>query len=182
MTLSISANIEDSLFNMAPSPEIRPASSADIPTILSLTRAGAEEQAHGTVVTATEERLAKTLHLSDIKDSPEYRIGHPIVAFSPDGKPAGLLIYFFNYTTWGAAPGVCMEEIYVVPEYRPHGYALKLVEAMTSAAKEAGCVKMEWLCLKDNARALRFYGKLGAKRMEDWTVLKVDEAGIDRLL
>lgn len=75
-----------------------------------------------------------------------------------------------------------MEEIYVVPEYRPHGYARKLVEAMTSAAKKAGCVKMEWLCLKDNARALRFYEKLGAKRMEDWTVLKVDEAGMDRLL
>ncbi|KAF4953575.1 hypothetical protein FGADI_5911 [Fusarium gaditjirri] len=167
---------------MASQPEIRPASSQDVPTILSLIRAGAKEQAPGTVVTATEARLAKTLHLSDVTDSPQYRIGHPILAFSPDGNAAGLLIYFFNYTTWGAAPGVCMEEIYVVPEYRPHGYARKLVEAMTSAAKEAGCVKMEWLCLKDNARALRFYEKLGAKRMEDWTVLKVDEAGMDRLL
>ncbi|KAF5638068.1 acetyltransferase [Fusarium sp. NRRL 52700] len=167
---------------MASPPDIRSASSRDIPTILSLIRAGAEEQAPGTVVAATEERLARTLHLSDVTDSPEHRIGHPLLAFSPDGTPAGLLIYFFNYTTWGAAPGVCMEEIYVVPEYRPHGYARKLVQAMTSVAKKAGCAKMEWLCLKDNAKALRFYEKLGAKRMETWTVLKVDEAGMDRLL
>ncbi|KAF4442934.1 hypothetical protein F53441_11578 [Fusarium austroafricanum] len=163
-------------------PTIRVATSQDVPTILNLIRAGAEEQAPETVVDATEERLAKTLYLSDVKDSVQPRFGHPILIFAPDGTPAGLLIYFFNYTTWGAAPGVCMEEIYVVPEYRPHGYARLLVEAMTSAAKETGCVKMEWLCLKDNARALRFYEKLGAKRKEDWTVLKVDEEGMAALV
>lgn len=74
-----------------------------------------------------------------------------------------------------------MEELYVVPQYRCHGYARLLIEAMASSAKAAGCVKMDWVCLQGNEIALRFYDKLGAKRMEDWVVLKVNESGIAKL-
>lgn len=104
-----------------------------------------------------------------------------MIISSPGGDEAGLLIYFFNYSTWSAAPGVCLEELYVVPEYRRHGYAQMLVEAMAGEAKKAGCVKMDWVCLQGNQRALKFYEKMGAKRMEDWTVLKVGREGIDEL-
>ncbi|KAH7183504.1 acyl-CoA N-acyltransferase [Fusarium flagelliforme] len=166
---------------MSSSPVVRKASSQDIPQILSFIRDGGEEQAPGTHIPATEESLQNTLYLSDITDD-KPRFGRPLLIFSPEGKPAGLLIYFFNYTTWAAAPGVCMEELYVVPEYRRHGYARLLVQALAAAAKEAGCVKMEWLCLQDNTKALKFYEKLGAVRKHDWTVLKVDEEGIDRLV
>lgn len=109
------------------------------------------------------------------------RLAWPILIFSPDASPAGVLIYFYNYSTWAAAPGVCLEELYVVPAYRRYGYARLLLEAMASSAKMAGCVKMDWVCLQDNEKALKFYDKLGAKRMEDWIVLKVDAAGIERL-
>ena len=91
------------------------------------------------------------------------------------------MIYFYNYSTWASAPGVYLEEIYVVPEYRRHDYAQLLVGAMASAAKMMGCVKMDWVCLQNNKKALRFYDKLGAKRMDDWTVFKVDEVDIARL-
>lgn len=56
-----------------------------------------------------------------------------------------------------------------------------LIEAMTCAAEKAGCVKMDWVCLQDNRRALNFYEKLGARRMEDWAVLKVDKKGMEGL-
>jgi RimJ/RimL family protein N-acetyltransferase len=56
-----------------------------------------------------------------------------------------------------------------------------LIEAMASAAREAGCVKMDWVCLQDNQRALNFYRKLGAKNMQDWAVLKADKEGIEQL-
>ncbi|EKJ69259.1 hypothetical protein FPSE_10565 [Fusarium pseudograminearum CS3096] len=166
---------------MASAPVVRQASSTDVPQILRFICEGGEEQAPGTHISATEEMLLKTLYLSDVSGN-KPRFGRPLLIFSPDGKPAGLLIYFFNYTTWAASPGVCMEELYVVPEYRRHGYARLLVKALATAAKEAGCVKMEWLCLEDNTKALKFYEKLGAVQKNDWTVLKVDEDGIDRLL
>ncbi|RGP78270.1 hypothetical protein FLONG3_3585 [Fusarium longipes] len=166
---------------MASSPTIRPASSQDIPQILSFIRDGGEEQSPGAHIAATEEALLDTLYLSDVSDN-KPRFGRPLLIFSPEGKPAGLLIYFFNYTTWAAAPGVCMEELYVVSQYRRHGYARLLVQVLATAAKEAGCVKMEWLCLENNTRALSFYDKLGAVRKDDWLVLKVDQDGIDRLM
>ncbi|KAF5667223.1 acetyltransferase [Fusarium heterosporum] len=162
-------------------PTVRPASSQDVSTILSFIRAGAEDQAPGTQPGATEERLSKTLHLIDVTEPSEHRIGRPLLIFSPEGEPAGLLIYFYNYSTWAAAPGVCLEELYVAPQYRSLGYANLLIDAMASHARDAGCVKMEWLCLKDNVRALRFYEKLGAELKEDWAILKVDQAGIERL-
>ncbi|KAH7133915.1 acyl-CoA N-acyltransferase [Dactylonectria macrodidyma] len=167
---------------MSCAPAIRQACSRDVPLILSFIQAAAEEQAPGAKVDATEQRLYSTLNLSDVTEPEERRFAWPILIFSPDAKPAGLLIYFYNYSTWAAAPGVCLEELYVVPEYRRHGYAQLLIKAMASSAKVVGCVKMDWVCLQGNEKALRFYDKLGAKRMEDWAVLKVDEVGIARLL
>ncbi|EHK42081.1 hypothetical protein TRIATDRAFT_28929 [Trichoderma atroviride IMI 206040] len=156
----------------------------DVSLILQFIQSAAEEQAPGTKIAATEDRLAKTLHFGSPSDPVSQtggRFAWALLIFSPDQQPAGLLIYFQNYSTWTAAPGVCLEELYVVPEYRRHGYAQILIETMASAAEVAGCVKMDWVCLLDNEKALGFYDKLGAKRMNDWTVLKVDKACIREL-
>ncbi|KAI5459628.1 acyl-CoA N-acyltransferase [Mariannaea sp. PMI_226] len=168
---------------MSSSPSIRYARLEDVPLILRFIKDAAEEQAPGAVVAATEERLTKTLHFEPPSGDlvPSTRFAWALLIYSPDGEAAGLLIYFHNYSTWTAAPGVCLEELYVVSKYRRHGYARLLVEAMASAAQAAGCAKMDWVCLQGNQRALRFYEKLGARRMEDWAVLKVDQAGIGRL-
>lgn len=156
----------------------------DVSLILKFILSAAEEQAPGTKIAATEDRLAKTLHFGPPSDSVTQtaaRFAWALLIFSPDQQPAGLLIYYHNYSTWTAGPGVCLEELYVVPEFRRHGYAQILIDTMASAAEAAGCVKMDWVCLLNNEKALSFYEKLGAKRMKDWTVLKVDKAGIQEL-
>jgi GNAT superfamily N-acetyltransferase len=135
----------------------------------------------GAEVAATEQGLLKTLHFSDEAEPGTKRFAWPLLIFGPHDDPAGLLVYFHNYSTWAAAPGVCLEELYVVPAYRRHGYARVLIEAMARAAKAAGCVKMDWVCLLSNDKALSFYDKLGAKRMEDWIVFKVDEGRTTQL-
>jgi len=151
--------------------------------ILHFIRKAAEEQAPGADVEASEDRLAKTLHFEPPSDAPVSagRFAWALLIFSPGGDPAGLLIYFHNYSTWAAAPGVCLEELYVAPEFRRHGYARMLMEALASAARSTGCVKMDWVCLQTNTRALKFYENLGAKKIENWDILKVDASGIDRL-
>lgn len=155
----------------------------DVTLILRFIRAAAEEQLPGAEVTATEERLASTLHFGPPTNAsvPATQFARALLLFSTDGQPAGLLIFFYNYSTWAAAPGVCLEELYVVPDYRQHGYGQMLIQAMACAAQAAGCVKMDWLCLRDNEQALRFYEKLGAQRMDTWNVLKVDGQSIPRL-
>ncbi|KAM0254284.1 hypothetical protein ACHAQJ_006924 [Trichoderma viride] len=169
---------------MSLTPSVRYARIQDVSLILRFIQAAAEDQAPGTKIAATEDSLAKTLHFgppSDATASVTTRFAWSLLIFSPDEKPAGLLIYYYNYSTWTAAPGVCLEELYVVPEYRRHGYARILLEELASAAESAGCVKMDWLCLANNERALRFYDKLGAKRMEDWIVLKVNKPCMETL-
>ena len=156
----------------------------DVSLILKFIQSAAAEQAPGTKIAATEDRLAKTLHFGPPSESMAQtttRFAWVLLIFSPDEQPAGLLIYYHNYSTWTGAPGVCLEELYVVPEYRRQGYAQILIETMASAAEAAGCVKMDWVCLLNNERALNFYQKLGAKRVEDWVVLKVDKAGTEKL-
>ncbi|KAJ3537588.1 hypothetical protein NM208_g6248 [Fusarium decemcellulare] len=169
---------------MSDSPPIRYARIQDVPLILRFIKEAAEEQAPGATVAATEDRLSETLHFEPPSGenlvSPT-RFAWALLIHTPDGKAAGLLIYLYNYSTWTAAPGVCLEELYVVPEYRRHGYARMLIEAMASAARAAGCAKMDWVCLQNNERALSFYRKLGARIMQDWVVLKVDKDGIEQL-
>ncbi|KAL7919131.1 acyl-CoA N-acyltransferase [Trichoderma austrokoningii] len=169
---------------MPSSPSVRYARLQDVSLILQFIQAAAKEQAPRARIAATEDSLAKTLHFglpSDPETQTAGRFAWALLIFSLDQQPAGLLIYFHNYSTWMAAPGVCLEELYVVPEYRRHGYAQILIEAMATAAEAAGCVKMDWVCLINNEKALRLYDKLEAKRMNDWTVLKVDRACIQEL-
>ncbi|KAK0712699.1 acyl-CoA N-acyltransferase [Lasiosphaeria miniovina] len=174
---------------MPPPHTVRFARSADVPTILSFIIKAAAEQAPDTVVEATEASLSSTLHLdtssqpsatttTNPNPTPQPRFAWPLLIISPDGTTAGLAVYLYNFSTWRARPGVCLEELYVLPEYRRLGYGRLLVEAMAREAHAAGCAKMEWVCLRDNVRALRFYEGLGAARMDDWVVLKVGPEGI----
>jgi len=172
----ISAHL--SLVKMSASPPtIRPARLEDVPNILAFIKAAAAEQAPDAVVEATEASLSSMLHLSDTETTARC-LAFPLLITSPDNTPAGLAVYLYTFSTWMASPGVCLEELYVLPEYRRMGYARLLIRAMAREAYKAGCSKMEWVCLEGNERALRFYESLGAKRMDDWVVLKVGRDGI----
>lgn len=147
-------------------------------TILSFIKAGSVDQCPNTEIAATESRLLATLHFEDeetVTPTTSPKFGWPLIIYSPENKPSGLAIYYHNYSTWAAAPGICLEELYVVPEYRSHGYAKLLIETIAQKAQDTGCIKLDWLCLRDNQRALRFYEKVGAKTMENWVALKVDQ-------
>jgi GNAT superfamily N-acetyltransferase len=155
----------------------------DAATILGFIKAGAADQAPGTTVAATESRLLSTLHFQDedLSGNSVPKFGWPLIIYSPDGRAAGLAIYYHNYSTWAAEPGICLEELYVVPDYRSLGYARLLIEAVARRGRETGCIKLDWLCLRNNHRALRFYEKIGAKVMEDWAVLKVNQQSMEKL-
>lgn len=155
-----------------------------MPTILSFLKQGAAEQDAAASIGATEARLLATLHLDG--EPGEASAGPPRIAWalliiSPEGNIAGHAIYYYSYSTWQAEPGINLEELYVLPEYRRRAYAKQLVEALAREARKMGCGKLEWICYRDNARALGFYESIGARRMDHWVVLRVDGGGIERL-
>ncbi|KAF4548838.1 Acetyltransferase (GNAT)-like protein 3 [Elsinoe fawcettii] len=168
---------------MASSATIRFARRADISTITSFVQASAKDQGARSIE-VTEDRIARTLHFEDEElpaSATPLRFAWCLLVIAPEGDIAGLAIYLFSYAAWTGEPGLYLEELYVAPKYRSRGYAMPLIEAMAGEGKKSGCVKIEWVCLKRNARALAFYKKMGGEVREDWAFLYVDPAGIDKL-
>ncbi|KAH8810720.1 acyl-CoA N-acyltransferase [Xylogone sp. PMI_703] len=142
--------------------------------------ATAAEQGAANAVKATEAGLLNTLEFDDPKaDSSDaqshgVRNGKVFVIVAPEGKIAGMAIYFITYVAWLAKSGLLLEDLYVLPEYRKRGYARLLVQAVVKKGESLGCARVEWLCYKQNDRALRFYRSLGAKEMDSMTFLRLE--------
>jgi ribosomal protein S18 acetylase RimI-like enzyme len=100
---------------------------------------------------------------------------------SSDLSVAGMALFFTNYSTWRGAPGVYLEDLFVRPAFRRRGYANALLKELAAETLRLGGKRLEWACLKWNEVALKFYESLGAKRMDEWVGLRVDEEALEKL-
>lgn len=90
---------------------------------------------------------------------------------------AGLALFFHNYSTWRAAPGIYLEDLFVRPTYRGRGYGKRLLGELARETKRVGGERLEWSVLQWNEPSLRFYEGLGARRMDEWVGMRVDDLG-----
>jgi GNAT superfamily N-acetyltransferase len=158
---------------MNPSFSIRAATIDDIPLILELIRDLATYERAPEEVTATEEQLTRVLFGS--KPAAEVRL-----AFERD-TAVGFALFFHNFSTWLAKPGLYLEDLFVRPEHRGKGYGRALLVDLARIARDRGCGRMEWAVLDWNDPAIQFYRKIGAQPMDEWTVFRLKGDGIDRL-
>ena len=84
------------------------------------------------------------------------------------GEPVGCAIYFFNYSTWLAKPGLYLEDLYVTPQSRGLGAGKALLRAMANIALKKGCGRFEWSCLDWNTPSREFYASIGAVDQPEW--------------
>lgn len=147
---------------------IRSATAADVPLILNFIRdlAVYEKLAHEVV--ATETMLQRTLF-----GTPP--AAHVVIA-EIDGVPAGFALYFFNFSTFLAQPGLYLEDLFVKPEFRGAGTGKALLLHLAKIANARGCGRMEWSVLDWNEPAIKFYESLGAKRMKEWQICRLTGA------
>ncbi|CAI7578401.1 unnamed protein product [Penicillium bialowiezense] len=162
---------------------LRPAVREDVPHLLQMMHATAAEQNVAHAITATETDLLKALGFDQMHPDTEPIAAHnanALIIEAPEGEIAGMAFYFTTFVAWAAKSGICLEDLYVVPKYRCRGYARLLVQGVAKKAEELGCARVEWLCYKQNDRALRFYRSVGAKEMDALTFLRLDgEAMVD---
>jgi len=144
---------------------IRPAAAPDVPLILDFIRglAAYEKLAHEVV--ATEAALQATLFGA----TPAAQV----VIAEVDGRPAGFALYFFNYSTFLAQPGLYLEDLFVKPEFRGAGTGKALLLHLAKIANARGCGRMEWSVLDWNEPAIKFYEALGARRMTEWQICRL---------
>ena len=93
----------------------------------------------------------------------------------------GYAIFFTTFSSFECRAGIWLEDVYVRPEHRRGGIGRMVMEHLARIAQERGHVRLEWVALDWNEPALNFYEGLGAQRLDDWQIHRLDRDGIDRL-
>lgn len=157
----------------APSLSIRPALAKDVPAILQMVRELASYENLLDEVTATPSRIQKAL----FGDWPH---AHAILA-ERGGEPIGMAIFFFNFSTFQAQPGLYLEDLYVKEPFRRRGYGERMLRHLAKIAFQKGCGRFEWAVLDWNVPAIRFYEKMGAKILKEWRICRVSGKSLPAL-
>ena len=144
---------------------IRPGELEDVPLIAELIRGLARYEKLEREVVMTEEKLTAGLF-------GEHRYAETLIAEN-DGEPVGFALFFHNFSTFLAQPGIYLEDLFVVPEQRGRGVGRALLERLARVAVDRGCGRLEWAVLDWNKDAITFYERLGAKANSDWTVYRL---------
>lgn len=146
---------------------------SDAATITAFIRELAEFEKLAHACEATEEKILASLFAPDAK-------AYAIMA-EVGGEPVGFALYFYNYSTFLAKPGIYIEDAYVRPEHRSKGIGEALFKHLAQKAIAEGCGRLEWWVLDWNSRAIDFYQRIGAVAMDEWTVQRVEGEALTRL-
>jgi len=144
---------------------IRMAEPADVPVIADLIRGLARFEKLEDEVRMTEDLLAGNLF------GPR-PYAETLIA-EDGGTPVGFALFFHNFSTFLAKPGIYLEDLFVVPEQRGRGIGRALLQRLAQIAVERECGRLEWAVLDWNRDAIGFYERLGAKPNSEWTVYRL---------
>jgi GNAT superfamily N-acetyltransferase len=97
------------------------------------------------------------------------------------GEAVGYAIFYTTFSTFECRSGIWLEDVYVRAEARRGGIGLRIMEHLAALALERGHVRLEWCALAWNEPALNFYAKLGARRLDDWRMLRLEVDGMREL-
>ncbi|KAA0207911.1 GNAT family N-acetyltransferase [Ignavibacteria bacterium CHB1] len=81
--------------------------------------------------------------------------------------------YFYTYSTFRARKTLYLEDIYVSNLYRSHGIGQRIFKQLIRIAKKNRCSRMEWCVLNWNKNAIKFYEKIGANPLDEWTYYRL---------
>jgi GNAT superfamily N-acetyltransferase len=98
-----------------------------------------------------------------------------------DGETVGYAIFYTTFSTFECRSGIWLEDVYVRPEHRRGGVGRQILAHLAALALERGHVRLEWCALEWNEPALNFYAKLGAARLDDWRMLRLEADGMREL-
>jgi GNAT superfamily N-acetyltransferase len=152
---------------------IRPTTPADVPTVLQLVRDLATYERDPDAVKATE----ATLHEALFGAKP---VAEAVLA-EIEGRAVGVALFFTNFSTWTGKPGIYLEDLFVREEARGSGAGTALLKHLAGIAVARGCTRFEWAVLDWNASAIGFYKSIGARAMDDWTIMRVEGEALARL-
>ncbi len=152
---------------------LRLAERSDAGQILQFITALAEYEKLLDQVVATEQKLLDTL----FGEQPYAEV----VIAEYQQQPAGFALFFHNYSTFLAKPGIYLEDLFVLPELRGKGIGKALITYLAQLAVSRDCGRLEWSVLDWNQPAIDFYQSLGATMLHDWRINRVTGASLQQM-
>jgi GNAT superfamily N-acetyltransferase len=152
---------------------IRPAVPADLPLIAALIRD-----------LAAYEKLSDEVRFDDAVLGEKLFGPRPyaeVLIGEIDAEPQGFALFFHNFSTFEGRPGIYLEDLFVRPAARGSGLGKALLAQLAALAVERDCARLEWSVLDWNEPAIGFYNKLGARAMDEWTVMRLDGGALAQL-
>jgi GNAT superfamily N-acetyltransferase len=154
-------------------PRVRPATPADADLLLGLIDALADYEKLARPDAAARGRLIRDA----FGDPP--RIETFLVQL--DGDVVGYALVFETYSSFLAHPTLYLEDVFVLPQHRRGGIGAEVMRYLAGEAVRRGCGRMEWQVLTWNEPAIRFYDKIGARRMDDWVGYRLAAEDLERM-
>lgn len=145
---------------------IRPARTSDSELILDFISGLAEYERLAHEVVATPAKLEATLF-------GENAVAEVLIA-EWEGRPAAFALFFANYSTFLALPGIYLEDLFVQPQFRGRGIGKALLVHLAGLVCERGWGRLDWSVLDWNEPAINFYRSIGARGINDWTQFRLD--------
>lgn len=144
---------------------IRFAKEADVSLILDFIKELADYENLLSEVVANEEILFDSLF---VKHQAEVIIGEY------QGKPVGFALFFHNFSTFLGKANLYLEDLYIRKQFRGLGFGKVIFSCLARICIERNCGRLDWWCLDWNEPSIKFYKRMGAKPMSDWTVYRVE--------
>ena len=122
------------------------------------------------------ERLTHLLQVTPEKLRPQLfgeRPAAEAMVAEVQGQVVAFALYFTNFSTFLAQPGLYLEDLYVQPGHRGSGIGEALLTRLAALAVERGHGRFEWSVLDWNENAIRFYQRMGATVMPDWRICRI---------
>jgi GNAT superfamily N-acetyltransferase len=152
---------------------LKDATEGDAPVILAALRGLADDLNMAADFAATEGSVRRAL----AGDHPSIEA---LIAECETGW-AGVAVFFQTHSAMLARPVLFLDDLYVRPECRSMGVGHELMKGLVEIAIARGCLKIEWLVPKWNARAMQFYERKGATVLDERYRCRLDENAIRRL-
>ena len=98
-----------------------------------------------------------------------------------DGAPAGLALWFYDFTTFRGRHGIYLEDLFVRPAFRGRGLGRSLIARLAARCVAEGLPRLSWAVLDWNEPAIAFYRAQGAVLLDGWTGCRLTGEALMRL-
>jgi GNAT superfamily N-acetyltransferase len=153
---------------------INSAEAGDVPLLLALIRELAEFEQLAQELEVTADSLQTALFGPD-------PVARALVA-RMNGEPAGYAVFYRTFSTFVGRPGIFLDDLFIRPRFRKLGIGRALLTHVAEIGAQLGGGRFEWITLRWNENAFRFYRSIGASVMNEWALLRMGSREVRNLV